>query len=120
MRPFDGVIMVPNTDNGWLIAAGQNTPGQELFQIGQISTLRVFVAVPEVYWRAARVGSKANLTLDEYPDRTFQGTITRTSDSIDIASRTLNTEVDINNAKVCCCPEPTSRSTSLCPGRSIP
>ena len=97
--PFDGVITMRNTDNGWLIAAGLNTPGQELFQIGQISTLRVFVAVPEVYSRAARVGSKATLTLDEYPDQTFQGTITRTSSSIDMASRTLNTEVDIDNSK---------------------
>jgi RND family efflux transporter MFP subunit len=97
--PFDGVITARNTDNGWLIAAGQNTPGQELFQIGQISKLRVFVAVPEVYWRAARIGSKAALTLDEYPDQTFQGTITRTSRSIDMASRTLNTEVDIDNSK---------------------
>ncbi len=97
--PFDGVITMRNTDNGWLIAAGQNTPGQELFQIGQISTLRVFVAVPEVYWRAARVGSKASLTLDEYPDQSFQGKITRTSSSIDVASRTLNTEVDIDNSK---------------------
>jgi RND family efflux transporter MFP subunit len=97
--PFDGIITMRNTDNGWLIAAGQNTPGQELFQIGQISTLRVFVAVPEVYSRAARVGSKATLTLDEYPDQTFQGTVTRTSSSIDIASRTLNTEVDIDNSK---------------------
>jgi RND family efflux transporter MFP subunit len=97
--PFDGVITMRNTDNGWLIAAGQNMPGQELFQIGQISTLRVFVAVPEVYSRAARVGSKATLTLDEYPDQTFQGTITRTSSSIDMPSRTLNTEVDIDNSK---------------------
>ena len=97
--PFDGIITMRNTDNGWLIAAGQNTPGQELFQIGQISTLRVFVAVPEVYSRAAHVGSKATLTLDEYPDQTFQGTVTRTSSSIDIASRTLNTEVDIDNSK---------------------
>jgi RND family efflux transporter MFP subunit len=97
--PFDGVITMRNTDNGWLIAAGQNTPGQELFQIGQISTLRVFVAVPEVYSRAARVGSRATLTLDEYPDQTFQGTVTRTSSSIDLASRTLNTEVDIDNSK---------------------
>jgi RND family efflux transporter MFP subunit len=97
--PFDGIITMRNTDNGWLIAAGLNTPGQELFQIGQISTLRVFVAVPEVYSRAARVGSKATLTLDEYPDQTFQGTVTRTSSSIDIASRTLNTEVDIDNSK---------------------
>jgi RND family efflux transporter MFP subunit len=97
--PFDGIITMRNTDNGWLIAAGLNTPGQELFQIGQISTLRVFVAVPEVYSRAARVGSKATLTLDEYPDQTFQGTVTRTSSSIDTASRTLNTEVDIDNSK---------------------
>lgn len=97
--PFDGIITMRNTDNGWLIAAGQNTPGQELFQIGQISTLRIFVAVPEVYSRAARVGSKATLTLDEYPDQSFQGTITRTSNSIDMASRTLNTEVDIKNSK---------------------
>ena len=97
--PFDGIITMRNTDNGWLIAAGQNTPGQELFQIGQISTLRVFVAVPEVYFRAARVGSKATLTLDEYPGQSFQGTIARTSSSIDLASRTLNTEVDIDNSK---------------------
>ncbi len=97
--PFDGVITMRNTDKGWLIAAGQNTPGQELFQIAQISTLRVFVAVPEVYWRAARVGSKAALTLDEYPNQTFQGIIARTSNSIDTASRTLNTEVDIDNSK---------------------
>ena len=97
--PFDGIITMRNTDNGWLISAGLNTPGQELFQIGQISTLRVFVAVPEVYSRAAHVGSKATLTLDEYPDQTFQGTVTRTSSSIDIASRTLNTEVDIDNSK---------------------
>jgi RND family efflux transporter MFP subunit len=97
--PFDGVITMRNTDNGWLIAAGQNTPGQELFWIGHISTLRVFVAVPEVYSRAARIGSKAALTLEEYPGQSFQGTITRTSSSIDIASRTLNTEVDIDNSQ---------------------
>ena len=97
--PFDGIITMRNTDNGWLIAAGLNTPGQELFQIGQISTLRVFVAVPEVYSRAAHVGSKATLTLDEYPGQSFQGTVTRTLSSIDMASRTLNTEVDIDNSK---------------------
>ena len=96
--PFDGVVTARNTDNGWLITAGQNSPGQELFQVGQISRLRVFVAVPEVYWRAARIGAKAMLTLDEYPNQSFQGTITRTSRSIDMASRTLNTEVDIDNS----------------------
>jgi RND family efflux transporter MFP subunit len=94
--PFDGVITVRNTDVGWLINAGY-APGGMLFQLDQISTLRVFVAVPQVYSRAARVGDTATLTLDEFPNRTFQGKITRTSNSIDLASRTLNTEVDVDN-----------------------
>jgi len=53
--------------------------------------------VPEVYSRAARVGSSATLTLDEFPSETFHGKVTRTSESIDMASRTLNTEIDVEN-----------------------
>jgi RND family efflux transporter MFP subunit len=95
--PFDGVITVRNTDTGWLINAGAGSPSAELFQLAQTSTLRIFVAVPEVYFRAARVGSAATLTLDEFPSETFHGTVTRTSESIDMASRTLNTEIDVDN-----------------------
>jgi RND family efflux transporter MFP subunit len=95
--PFDGVITARNTDTGWLINAGAVSPGAALFQLAQTSTLRVFVAVPEVYSRAARIGSTATLTLDEYPSETFSGRITRTSESIDMASRTLNTEIDVDN-----------------------
>jgi RND family efflux transporter MFP subunit len=109
--PFDGVITVRNTDTGWLINAGAGAPGAalfslaqsagsptaELFRLAQTTTLRVFVAVPEVYSRAARVGSTAILTLDEFPSETFRGKVTRTSESIDMASRTLNTEIDVDN-----------------------
>ena len=95
--PFDGVITVRNTDTGWLINAGAGSPSAELFQLAQTSTLRVFVAVPEVYSRAARTGATATLTLDEFPSETFGGRITRTSESIDMASRTLNTEIDVDN-----------------------
>jgi RND family efflux transporter MFP subunit len=95
--PFDGVITVRNTDTGWLINAGAGSPSVELFQLAQTSTLRIFVAVPEVYSRAARVGSTATLTLDEFPSETFHGKVTRTSQSIDMASRTLNTEIDVDN-----------------------
>ncbi len=95
--PFDGVITVRNTDTGWLINAGAGSPTAELFQLAQTSTLRVFVAVPEVYSRAAAVGSMATLTLDEFPSETFRGKVTRTSQSIDMASRTLNTEIDVDN-----------------------
>jgi RND family efflux transporter MFP subunit len=95
--PFDGIITVRNTDIGWLIDAGANPPSSELFQLAEIRTLRVFVAVPQVYSRAARIGATASITLDEFPNQTFHGKVARTSNSIDLASRTLNTEVDVDN-----------------------
>jgi RND family efflux transporter MFP subunit len=95
--PFDGVLTARNTDVGALIDAGANSPGKELFHLAAIDTLRVFVAIPEVYSRAARPGATASLTLDEFPGRSFQGTLARTSNSIDQASHTLLTEVDVRN-----------------------
>ena len=62
-----------------------------------IAKLRLFVAVPEVYSRAAQNGAKASLTLDEFPGQTFTGTLVRNANAIDPASRTLNTEVDVDN-----------------------
>jgi RND family efflux transporter MFP subunit len=96
--PFDGILTARNTDVGALIDAGANSAGKELFHLAAIDTLRVFVAIPEVYSRAARPGAAASLTLDEFPGRSFQGTLARTSNSIDQASHTLLTEVDVRNA----------------------
>src|SRR6266702_3080310 len=93
--PFDGVITARNVDIGVLINAGSNTSGRELFHMTAIHTLRVFVAVPEVYSRAANPGSTATLTLDEFPGRMFKGTLVRNANSIDPASRTLLVEVDV-------------------------
>jgi RND family efflux transporter MFP subunit len=62
-----------------------------------IHRLRVFVAVPEVYSRAARPGSTATLTLDEFPGQSFKGTLVRNANAIDLASRTLLVEVDVDN-----------------------
>jgi RND family efflux transporter MFP subunit len=95
--PFDGIITVRNTDIGWLIDAGANPASSLLFQLAEIRTLRIFVAVPQVYSRAAGIGATAAITSDEFPNQTFHGKINRTSTSIDVASRTLNTEVDVDN-----------------------
>jgi RND family efflux transporter MFP subunit len=95
--PFDGVITARSTDVGYLINAGAGTPIQELFHMAAIHKLRLFVAVPEVYSRAAQNGAKASLTLDEFPGEKFSGTLVRNSNAIDPASRTLNTEVDVEN-----------------------
>ncbi|HXR74411.1 MAG TPA: efflux RND transporter periplasmic adaptor subunit [Bryobacteraceae bacterium] len=95
--PFSGVITARNIDTGSLINAGAGSPGSQLFHIAAVDKLRVYVAVPEAYSRAARSGSPADLTLNEFPGRTFHGTLVRTSNSIDPTSRTLLTEVDVNN-----------------------
>ena len=97
--PFDGIVTARNTDIGRLISAGQNTTPQELFHLAAIGKLRVYVSVPEGYSTAIKDGGKATLTLDEYPGRTFEGTIARNSNAIDQATRTLNVEVDVDNPK---------------------
>jgi RND family efflux transporter MFP subunit len=101
--PFSGVITARNTDIGALINAGSGgsqglaTVPQELFHMTSANRMRIFVSVPEVDSAAAQNGAKAPLTLDEFPGETLQGTIVRNSDAINLNSRTLNVEVDINN-----------------------
>jgi RND family efflux transporter MFP subunit len=95
--PFDGIITARNTDIGALIDADANSPSKELFHLAAIDTLRVYVAVPEPYARAAQPGATASLTLDEFPGRSFQGTLVRTANAIDLSSRTLLVEVDVAN-----------------------
>jgi RND family efflux transporter MFP subunit len=95
--PFDGIITARNTDIGALIDAGANTQPRELFHIAAIRTLRLYVSVPEIYSRAARAGAQAALTLDEFPGQLFHGSLVRNANAIDIASRTLLVEVDVDN-----------------------
>ncbi len=97
--PFSGVVTARNTDIGALITGGVNsgTSANQLFHLDDISTLRVFVSVPEAYSGLIHDGATATLTLDEFPGQTFTGRITRNAGAIDPASRTLNVEVDVPN-----------------------
>jgi len=95
--PFDGVITARNVDIGALIDSGGNA--KELFHVAAVHRLRVFVNVPQVYSRAATAGLSADLTLKEFPGRRFTGTLARTSNAIDVASRTLLTEIDVDNPR---------------------
>ncbi len=95
--PFDGVITARNTDVGHLINSGAGSPATELFHISAIRKLRVYVNVPQQYSVSARPGLSAAVTLPEFPGRRFNGTLVRTSDAIDAASRTLLVEVDVDN-----------------------
>ena len=99
VAPFDGVITARNTDIGDLIDAGSgsNSP-RELFHLAATSKLRVYVAVPEVDSDAIHDGDQAYLTEDSSPDLKIPGRIVRNSDAINLTTRTLNVEVDVDNA----------------------
>ena len=95
--PFDGVITARNTDIGALVNAGMGGAAQELFHIAATARLRVYLNVPEIYSQSAVPGIPAELTLSEFPGRRFHGKLVRTADSMDSGTRTLLTEVDVDN-----------------------
>jgi RND family efflux transporter MFP subunit len=106
VAPFDGVITARNIDIGQLISAtgstttagaGTITGNKEIFDISAVRTLRVFINVPQIYSPDAKNGTIAKLTLPQYPGRTFDGKLVRSSDAVDPASRTLLAEVDVDN-----------------------
>ncbi len=99
VAPFDGVVTARNTDVGALINAGAGGAATELFHMTATGTLRIFVAVPELYFPAMRQGAAATVTLQEYPGQVFHGTLARTDSAINPASRTLLVEVDVDNAE---------------------
>jgi RND family efflux transporter MFP subunit len=96
--PFDGVITARNTDIGDLINSGSSSNVKtDLFHIAQPGRLRVYVNVPEEYSQGIATGMTADLSLAEFPDRKFQGKVVRTADSINMTTRTLLIEVDVDN-----------------------
>lgn len=96
--PFDGVITARNTDIGDLINSGSGGGVKtDLFHIAQPGKLRVYVNVPEEYSRGTKVGMTADLHLAEFPDRNFQGKLVRTADAINVTTRTLLVEIDVDN-----------------------
>jgi RND family efflux transporter MFP subunit len=96
--PFDGIITARNTDVGALVdsgsAAGVKT---DLFHLSQVDRLRVYVNVPEEYSQATTSGLTAELTLSEFPGKTFTGKLVRTSQAINYETRTLLAEIDVTN-----------------------
>ena len=92
--PFDGVVTARNIDTGQLIDPGA---GKELFHMQAIQTLRVYANLPEIYSDNVKRGSKIDLTFAERAGKTYQGTLVRTADAIDPASRTLLVEIDVDN-----------------------
>ena len=112
IAPFAGVVTARNVDVGALISTTGSTLGPtrsnpaapsdvpsngEIFRVAQIGRLRVLVPLPQSEASGIRVGEAATVAVDQLPNQVFRGQISRTSESLDAASRTLLTEVDTPN-----------------------
>ena len=98
LAPFDGVVTARHTDIGALINAGQSV-GSELFRVADTSKLRIYVQIPEPYAGAAQPGVQAELRFSEQAGKSYTATTVRTSNALDPTLRTLQVELELDNAR---------------------
>ena len=93
VAPFDGVITERNVHPGSLV--GPSTGA--LLRIEQITRLRLTVPVPETYVGTITRGMKVDFRVSAFPEQTFQGVIARPAHTLDMKTRSMLVELDVNN-----------------------
>ena len=96
VAPFKGTITAREMDVGDLITQDKLKP---LFHLAHTRTLRAFVNVPQALARGIRPELKAELTLPDQPGHIFEAKVVRTAGALDAGSRTLLTELHVDNSK---------------------
>ena len=94
--PFAGVVTARNVDVGDLVTA---SGGKELFRLAQTDKLRVYVRVPQAEALKIAQGQSAELVIPEKPNLVFTCTVARTAGAISADSRTLLTELEVDNSR---------------------
>lgn len=89
-----GTITQRMAERGALVTG--TTP---LFKLASNDVLRAVVQVPQDLSVHIQNGSKAQITVREYPGRNFEGVLKRSAGALDPITRTLNTIINVDNAK---------------------
>lgn len=99
--PFDGTVTARFVDPGALVqaATGSATQAVPLVTVMDMETVRVYVNVPQEVAYLVKPGTPATLTVREQPGLEIKATITRTTEALDPATRTLLVEIDVPNAE---------------------
>jgi RND family efflux transporter MFP subunit len=97
IAPFDGVVTKRNTDIGALINAGSGA-GQELFEVSDMDTVRIYVQVPQAFTAQLHPGLKATFEVPQYPGQQFDASLVTTSNAMDISSRSMLVELQADNS----------------------
>lgn len=98
VAPFDGIITNRSTDIGALISEGSSTSTTPLFTIAQADRLRVYVKVPQNYSSRINKSIIATLKFSEHPGKSYKAKLIRTAKAIDPTTRTLLTELEVDNS----------------------
>jgi RND family efflux transporter MFP subunit len=92
--PFNGIVTARDVDVGAYVANGS---GNQLFRVARTSPLRIYVNVPQSDAQLVKIGMEADLTLPQFPNRTFRAHVTNTAEAVDPNSRSLLTQLQIPN-----------------------
>jgi RND family efflux transporter MFP subunit len=97
--PFSGVVTKRFVDNGAMLQSGINNPNASaIIEIQDIDPIRLTLPIPESDAGAIKKGMAVTVTFPELAGESYQAKVSRTSGALDPASKTLNVEIDINNA----------------------
>lgn len=96
--PFAGVITSRSADTGSLVSAGTTGGSQSVpvVRLAQISVLRLVLPIPESLAAQIHLGEVVNLRVQAL-GRDIQGKVSRFADSLDLQTRTMETEIDVDN-----------------------
>ena len=102
VAPFDGVVTSRRTDVGDYVTgsganAGATGQGQELFSVADMHQMRVYVSVPQDYSNEVTAGVNATITLPQLPGKVFPTHDLTTSHSVNTDSRTVLTQMVVDN-----------------------
>jgi RND family efflux transporter MFP subunit len=95
--PFNGIVSARSIDLGSLVTAGTTATARPLLTVVQTDTIRVMVQVPQSAATRVTPGLKTSVTIRELGDSAFIGTVVRTAGAMDVATRSLLTEIHIAN-----------------------
>jgi RND family efflux transporter MFP subunit len=97
--PFAGVVTVRYADTGSLIAAGTSTSTQSMpvVRLAQISVLRLVLQIPEAVAPQIHIGGSIKVHVQAL-NQDYEGKVSRFADSLDQQTRTMETELDFQNA----------------------
>jgi RND family efflux transporter MFP subunit len=96
--PFSGVITNRYADTGALVAAGTSTSTQAIpvVRIAQISVLRLVLSIPESVAAQIHLGDPVKVHVQAL-NQDIEGKVSRFADSLDMQTRTMQTEIDCQN-----------------------